>query len=294
MHIDQQTPASRFYESQGLRLHYADWGNAGAPPLILVHGGQDHCRSWDRIARALSAHYHVIAPDMRGHGDSEWTRGGSYALTEYVYDLTRLVRRVAGAPVTLVGHSMGGMTSLIYAGAFPSDVSALVVLDGVTVRPDSQKAPPQERIAKWVDQLDKLDGREARRYASVAEAATQMSKRNKRLAPELALHLASHGARQNADGSYSWKFDPYQRVMAPHRLWAEDHTTLWARITCPTLLLMAGDSFLGASKSTDLAGYFRNARIETIADAGHWLHHDRPAETIGAITRFLGLVDARA
>ena len=67
-------PADRFYESQGLRLHYVDWGNETAPPLILIHGGLDHCRNWDAIARELQPHFHVVAPDLRGHGDSNGRR----------------------------------------------------------------------------------------------------------------------------------------------------------------------------------------------------------------------------
>src|ERR1041385_6702228 len=152
-------PDNRFFESQGLRLHYADWGNEGARPLILVHGGRDHCRSWDLIARALQTHFHVLAPDLRGHGDSEWTKGGSYALTEYVYDLTRLVRHIGARGGAPAGHSMGGMVGLIYAGAFPDQVSALVVLDGVTVMPNAKTAPAQERITKWADQLNDLEER---------------------------------------------------------------------------------------------------------------------------------------
>ena len=95
-------PQSRFFVSQGLRLHYADWGNETAAPILLVHGGRDHCRSWDKIARALQRHFHVLAPDLRGHGDSDWTKGGSYALTEYVYDLSRLVRHIAARQVTII------------------------------------------------------------------------------------------------------------------------------------------------------------------------------------------------
>ncbi|MEY9741148.1 pimeloyl-ACP methyl ester carboxylesterase [Bradyrhizobium japonicum] len=110
-------PQSRTYESHGLRLHYADWGNHGAPVAILVHGGRDHCRSWDAIARSLQPHFHVLAPDLRGHGDSDWTKGGSYALTEYVYDLAQLIRSIAAPQVTLIGHSMGGMVSLIFSGS---------------------------------------------------------------------------------------------------------------------------------------------------------------------------------
>jgi len=284
-------PKSRFYESQGLRLHYADWGNEDAPPLILIHGGRDHCRSWDAIARSLRHHFHVVAPDMRGHGDSDWTNGGSYALTEYVYDLTRLVQTIAAPQVALIGHSMGGMVSLIYSGSFPDKVSALVVLDGVTVLPSAKRSPTHERIAKWVGQLNALHDRAPRRHRTIEEAAAQMSLHNRRLSRELALHLATHGVRQNEDGTYSWKFDPYQRAIAPHRLWPEDHIELWSRISCPTLLLNAGESFLSGSKADGLAEYFKQARIETIAGAGHWLQHDKPEEVLSSIRRFLGLSD---
>ena len=284
-------PKSCFHESHGLRLHYADWGNDGAPVVILVHGGRDHCRSWDVIARALRPHFHVLAPDLRGHGDSDWTKGGSYALTEYVYDLAQLVRTIAAPQVILVGHSMGGMVSLIYAGSFPEQVSALAVLDGVTVLPGAQRAPPHERITRWVGQLDKLHDRAPRSHRTIEDAAAQMRTYNKRLSRELALHLATHGVRQNEDGGYRWKFDPYQRATAPQRLWPDDHAALWARIACPTLLLNADESFLASSKAAGLERYFQKARVEMVSGAGHWLHHDRPQEVIGAIRRFLGLAD---
>jgi pimeloyl-ACP methyl ester carboxylesterase len=232
----------------------------------------------------------VLAPDLRGHGDSDWTRGGSYALTEYVYDLAQLIRTLGASQVILVGHSMGGMVSLIYSGSFPEQVSKLVVLDGVTVRPDSPKPPPaHERIARWIGQLDRLHDRKPRRHATLDDAAAQMVLHNKRLSRNLALHLATHGARQNEDGTYSWKFDPYQRASAPHRLWSDDHVALWARITCPTLLLNAGESFLAGAKAAGLERYFQQARVETIQGAGHWLQHDKPQEVLGEIRRFLGL-----
>ena len=284
-------PESRFFQSQGLRLHYADWGNADAPLLLLVHGGRDHGRSWDRIARSLQPHFHVLAPDLRGHGDSDWTKGGSYSLTEYVYDLSRLVRTTAADRMTMIGHSMGGMVSLIYAGTFPEQVSALVVLDGVTVLPNAKRLPTHERIAKYIGQLDKLDDREPRRYRTIDEAAAQMRAHNKRLSAELAQHLATFGVRRNKDGTYSWKFDPYQRSMAPHRLLPDDHVSLWSRITCPTLLLHAEESFLASSETAGLANYFQRARSETISGAGHWLHHEKPDEVLRAIRTFLGLTD---
>lgn len=284
-------PESRFYQAQGLRLHYADWGNEEAPPLILIHGGRDHCRSWDAIARHLQPHFHVLAPDLRGHGDSDWTKGGSYALAEYVYDLTRLIRSVAAHQVTIIGHSMGGMVGLMYSGSFPDKVAALVVLDGVTVLPGTKSLLAHERITRWIGQLDKLHERAPRRYRTIEEAAAQMQAYNKRLSRELALHLATHGVRRNADDTYSWKFDPYQRAMAPQRLGPEDHVELWSRITCPTLLLHADESFLHASKAQGLASHFQQARTQSISGAGHWLHHDKPDEVLSSIRSFLGLVD---
>jgi pimeloyl-ACP methyl ester carboxylesterase len=183
------------------------------------------------------------------------------------------------------------MVTLIYAGTFPEQVSALVVLDGVTVMPNTTTAPAHERIAKYVGQLDRLDDREARRYRTIDEAAAQMMVHNKRLSPELAQHLARFAVRRNADDTYSWKFDPCQRAMAPHRLSPEDHVSLWARITCPTLLLGAEESFLPSAKADGLAGYFQQARSQIISGAGHWLHHDKPDEVLSSMHAFLGLTD---
>lgn len=131
------------------------------------------------------------------------------------------------------------------------------MLDGVTMLPDTPKPPVHERIGKWVGQLDKLHDRAPRRYSTLEDAAAQMVLHNKRLSRELALHLATHGARQNEDGTYSWKFDPYQRASAPHRLWPDDHIALWSRITCPTLLLNAGESFLAGARAAGWSATFR-------------------------------------
>jgi len=237
-------PADRFYESQGLRLHYADWGNDAAPPLILIHGGRDHCRSWDEVARALQPNFHVLAPDLRGHGDSDWAKGSSYSLSDYVYDLTRLMQSAAVQEAAVVGHSMGGMIGLMFAGAYPDRVSRLAVLDGVTVLPGSPRAPIHAQIAQWVTQLDGIAERKSSKYLTIAEAVERIVAHNKRLTPEQALHLATHGVKRNADGSYTWKFDEYQKARAPYRLSADDHIALRSRINCPTLLLRGNESFL--------------------------------------------------
>jgi pimeloyl-ACP methyl ester carboxylesterase len=287
MDAASDAPQTRFYQSQGLRLHYTDWGNGSAPPLILIHGGLDQSRSWDDVARALRTTFHVIAPDLRGHGDSNWATGSSYSQADHVYDLTGLVKAASLEKVAIVGHSMGGMVSLTYAGAFPDKVSRLAVLDGVIRFPERTVKPIEVRIAEWVGDLDKTAQRKIHRYASVADGADRMLARNARLTREQAMHLATHALKQDADGGYSWKFDPYLRARAPYRLSLEDHAALWSRIQCPTLLVSGRESFLPDPETAGVLKHFRQAELVRIEGAGHWLQHDKPAEVIQILKTFL-------
>jgi pimeloyl-ACP methyl ester carboxylesterase len=279
-------PTDCFYESHGLRLHVTDWGNEAAPPLILLHGGRDHSRSWDLIARALQPHFHVIAPDLRGHGDSEWAKGSSYTLSDHIYDLTHLVG--PNSDTVLVGHSFGGMISLAYAGTFPERVSRLAILDGAFL-PSASSAPIDAQMAEWIAQLDSVSKSKVRRFRDVTEAAERMSAHNKRLTSEQAQHLAHHAVRPNADGTFSWKYDPYQRVRAPYRLSRDDYIALWSRITCPVLLLSASESFIPDSGKAGRLKHFKQVEHQIIAGAGHWLHHDEPEEVLAALRSFLGV-----
>lgn len=288
MDIASDAPQSRYFQSQGLKLHFTDWGNASAPPLLLVHGGLDHSRSWDHLAQALAADFHVVAPDLRGHGDSGWATGSSYSLADHVYDLTNLVKSESFGPVAIVGHSMGGMVSLTYAGAFPERVSKLVVLDGVTNFPARRPKPADVRISDWAGDLDKLAHRKIHCYASVADGADRIVGRNPRLTRAQALHLATHGMKRNDDGSFSWKYDPYLRARAPYRLSLEDNTGLWSRIACPTLLVAASESFLPDPEKAGVMSHFKHAELAKIGGAGHWLQHDRPDEVLALIQKFLG------
>jgi pimeloyl-ACP methyl ester carboxylesterase len=280
-------PADCFYESQGLRLHYVDWGNEAAPPLVLIHGGLDHCRNWDAVARALQPHFHVLAPDLRGHGDSEWAKGSSYSLVDNVYDLTNLMRSAALQDAVLVGHSMGGMVALACAGTYPEKVSKLVVLDGAFLSA-ARPAPIAEQMSSWIDQLDRIAEHRESTFRTIEDAAKRLSLRNNRLTAAQALHLALHGVRKGNDGLYRWNFDHYQRARAPYRLSAEDYIGLWSRIDCPTLLMWGDESFLPDPEAAGLLAHFRHAELEKIAGAGHWLHHDRLDTVLASLRRFLG------
>lgn len=124
-------PTSHYYYSQRLKLHYVDWGNPSAPPMLLIHGGRDHCRNWDWVAQPLRDDYHIIAPDLRGHGDSEWARGGQYALIDYVLDIAQLLDQLQLFPITIIGHSLGGAIACQYSGIYPDRVKQLVAMEGL-------------------------------------------------------------------------------------------------------------------------------------------------------------------
>lgn len=272
-------PTSHTYYSQRLRLHYVDWGTPDAPPLILLHGGRDHCRSWDWVAEELRHDWHVIAPDLRGHGDSEWSTDGTYNVMTCVYDLAQLIHQKKLAPVTIVSHSYGGNISLRYTGLYPESVRRIVAIEGLGPSPKILKERENEdyadRIRKWVDDKRGAAGRTPRKYTSLDEAYQRMKEENGYLSAEQAKHLTIHGISQNEDGSYSWKFDNYFRVWPPFDIPMEELHKLWGAITCPTLLLYGADSWASNPAEDGRIDYFKNAEVKLYENAGHWLHHDQ-------------------
>jgi pimeloyl-ACP methyl ester carboxylesterase len=284
-------PISRFITSGRLRLHYADWGHETAPPLLLLHGGRDHCRSWDDVARRLSADWHVIAPDLRGHGDSQWTDAGGYDMTGFIFDLVQLIRQTSGTQVTIVAHSLGGNIALRTTGLFPQMVTRLVAIEGLGPSPqlaaEQDAKPMQDRLRDWIAAQQQAAARPPRRYPSMEAALERMQAENPRLSPELALHLTSHGVRQNDDGTYSWKFDPHMRVWPPVDLPRGEIEKLWAAITCPVLLVYGSDSWASNPAADGRAAHFRDAKVVVVPGAGHWVHHDRLDAFMGHLTGFL-------
>jgi pimeloyl-ACP methyl ester carboxylesterase len=284
-------PTSHTYFSQRLRLHYVDWSNPAKPPLLLVHGGRDHCRNWDWVAEALGDEWHIIAPDLRGHGDSQWSTDGSYTMPGYIYDLAQLIHQQRLAPVTIVAHSLGGVVALRYAGIYPETVARLVAIEGLGPPPAMLTAraakPIAERMDDWISEQRGLAGRLPRRYASIEDAFKRMQGENPHLTAEQARHLTVHGVNQNEDGTYSWKFDNYVRAWPPYDMSTRDVQALWGRITSPTLLLYGKESqWAGDPVNDGRAAHFRNARVVGIDGAGHWLHHDRLDEFLRIVRTF--------
>jgi pimeloyl-ACP methyl ester carboxylesterase len=291
MSSEQPGPSSHFFVSQRLRLHYVDWGNSAAPPLVLVHGGRDHARSWDWVAQDLRRDHHVIAPDLRGHGDSAWAIGSLYHIAEFVIDLAQLIDAIGQDKVILVAHSMGSAICAQYAGANPDRVSKLVAIEGIDlptwIRERFDELPASQRVALAIESAQKQASRMPRRYPTIDAAAQRMHEANAFLTVEQARHLTEHGVARNEDGSYSWKFDDYARGPKMFRMPDEEVAELVSQIQCPVLLIRGTESDAPDPSETGLLGRIPDARAVAVEGAGHWVHHDRLDEVLRLVRSFL-------
>jgi pimeloyl-ACP methyl ester carboxylesterase len=287
--LDDLGPTSHRFMSQRLSLHYLDWGNPGAPLLVLVHGGQDHARNWDWVARALRDDWHIICPDLRGHGDSAWSPDGSYSMPFYVTDLAQLIHQNSTGPITIVGHSLGGAVTLRHAGVYPERVRRVVAIEGLGISPLDQR--PEEPIGtrwrEWMEARRALSARVPKRYTTVEAACARMQAANRHLTPEQARHLTIHGIARNEDGTYSWKFDNYVRSSLPMSITDEELHELWGNIDCPVWLVHGADSWARHPGKDGRANHFQQASVTSYENAGHWVHHDRFESFVADLKAFL-------
>lgn len=284
-------PRSRHYESQGLRLHYADWGNEGKPLLLLVHGGRDHCRSWDWVARAFRADFHVVAPDLRGHGRSEWARGTEYSALEIFTDMAILLETIDRFPVTIIGHSFGGTAAAWYAGAYPERVAAFVGADCLGTmfsRMDTHKPPIQERLRGRVAKVRELARKPPPSFPSVEDAFRRHREKHSVVREDIARGLVEHGLRLDADGRHRWRYDPMFALAPLDFSYREaDTLALWSRIVCPKLFVSGDASMFAEPWKDPRVQAFGGARLEIIHGAGHQIHHDAPEEFERIVRGFL-------
>jgi len=283
-------PTSNRFVSQRLRMNYVDWGNPDAPPLILQHGGRDHCRSWDWVANELRHDWHVIAPDLRGHGDSDWSPEGNYTMDSFVYDFAQLVHTLGYEQVTIISHSLGGNIATRFTGLYPEKVRKLVNIEGLGPSPQSrqeQEVSGVKRLHDWIDDKRQAAGRVPRRYASLRDAYQRMKTENGFLSDEQARHLTIHGATRNEDGSWSWKFDNYLNVWNAIDISYAEKRRLWSAITCPVLMLWGRKSFASSPAGDDRLDAFADATLKEYEDAGHWLHHDQFDRFLADVRAFL-------
>ena len=285
-----KSSASTFLPIRGLRYHVRTWGNPSAPKIFLLHGWMDVSASFQFVVDELRHDWHVIAPDWRGFGLSEWTREG-YWFPDYIGDLDALLEHFQPeAPAYIVGHSMGGNIANLYAGIRPERIGKLVLAEGFGLPPtQADKAP--ERYLKWLEEM--RDPPTLKPYATFDEVADRLKKNNPRISGERAQFLAPHWAEQRADGSVQLRADPLHKMINPVLYRVEEAMACWRKIVAPVLWLWGDGAWMMKWMKGDKAlldsyrACYRLLHEQTIADAGHMMHHDQPQEFARAIESFL-------
>jgi esterase len=274
-------PQSKFLIVNGLRLHYLDWGNSSAPPVVCVHGYTSSAQAFNAPARHFQSRFHWLAPDVRGHGESAWSPAGAYQYSDQVADLEGIVDQLGLEQFTLIGTSMGGIIAMAYAGAHPERLARLVIND---IGPDAEVG--SQRITQMVG--DRPD-----EFATLEDAMAyrrQMSPIVARRSEEDQRELALGVLRRRPDGRWAWKMDPAyvrQRVQQgpPPR------PSLWPalqRIPCPTLVIWGMESdVLSEAQARRMVEVVPRGELVAVPGVGHAPTLMEPA-ALDALERFLG------
>ena len=265
----------------GLRFHYLDWGNAGAPPLVLLHGFTSHAHSWDTFAEAMRDEHHVLALDQRGHGESEWAT--DYHPLRRVEDLAAFVDALDLDRFDLLGLSMGGRCAYQYAARNPLRVDRLVIVD---IAPETAPGGAQ-RIANGLRSQDV--------FANPDEAFAVARQANPRPPDDELRKRVTHGLLQRADGTWTFRYDVALRNNSGARVVAtpEEIEHDWAslgRISSDTLLVRGLHSdILSEDQAARMVAAIPSCRLVEVADAGHSVPLDNPSGFLQVVRGFLNV-----
>ena len=228
---------------------------------------------------------HVVALDLRGHGDSGWVgRERGYRHEDFVLDVVGLLRHLEKDEVTLVGHSLGGSMAVMFAGALPEKVKRLVIIEaaGPYGRTEEEAA---ELFGRWT----KDDGSDTilTYYATVSQAAEAIRRRFPLIPNRAAMHAARHGTRLTPHG-WVWKYDPRARNPSYSSFSETQVKAFIERIDCPTLLVYGSASGYKESPRYSRVDYFKNKTLVEIPGTGHHVQQEKPDELAAVLIPFLG------
>jgi pimeloyl-ACP methyl ester carboxylesterase len=274
---------------RGLRYNVRHWGPEDAPTVFFLHGWMDCSPTFQFVVDALEQVWHVIAPDWRGYGESEWLNR-PYWFPDYYADLDCLLAHYSpDKPVRLVGHSMGANIAASYAGVRPWRVSQLVMLDFLGLKPAIDDDSPN-LLDRWMHMAE--NGVAANLHPNCEALAARLMEADPRLSEARAAFLSWNVSRMNADGNVSMACDPWHRVPSPMVYHIDDTLACWRRIEAPVLLLIAEHGFVVRRFGNDPREFDRrlsslpDPRTLRIPDAGHNVQHDQPERVAAAIEGF--------
>ena len=283
---------SEFLNIRGVRYHVRHWGEEGAPVLFMLHGWMDTSATFQFMVDALQDEWHVIAPDWRGYGHTEFLFR-PYWFPEYYADLEALLAHYSPeVPANLVGHSMGGAIAGIYASVRPHRVKSLAILDFLGLH-SGQSAEAPDKIDQWLSEVSIPPScHRVRPYRDIEALSRRLMSVNPRLSESRAGYLALHTSRKTESGHVELACDPWHKIPSPFPYHADDVMACWRKIVAPVLLLIAEEGFVQERFGSDQPemdrrlGCFSDLVTKNIAHAGHNLQHDQPEAVAAALEAF--------
>ena len=274
------SPQSRYIVRDGIKLHHLDWGNHDRHPIVLVHGSRLHAHVWNHFSRRLSDRYQIIALDQRGHGDSEWGAPDSYQMENFYQDLRAVVEARGLSRFTLIGHSLGGRVSMLYAHRHPELLERLVLVDITPGRPVAvAHGEVSDDDRTWPGEFD-----------SAAAALAHVKRLMPRAPASLVEESVRHGLRRTDAGRYTWKYDPAFLSGRRSRATAVDLWSVVKSISTPTLLQYGSHSnVVSRELAARMAETMPRCTVARVEGAGHGLFTDQPDAFAENVERFLAV-----
>jgi len=283
----KRSPNSRTVVVRKLEYHLTSWGDPSARSVLLLHGFMDTGSSFQFLADAMHRRWHLIAPDWRGFGKTEWCPYG-YWFPDYLADLEALLDVLGlDESVDLVGHSMGANVASLYAGIRPERVRHLANLEGFGL-PDSSPDDAPGRYRDWLER--ERTGGDFISYASLETLAERLQKKNPRLDNARALFLAGLWAKEEPDGRARLRADPAHRLPNPVLYRREEAQACWRAISARAMFVRGSESHFAPELPVPELGRSAGGYIERVVpDSGHMLHHDQPALLADCLEEFLSV-----
>ena len=258
-----------------MRLHYLDYGTAGRPPMLCIHGGGANAHWFDFVAPSFSTDHHVRALDLRGHGDSEWADPPEYSYEHYASELAEVVEKLDLRDFVLMGHSMGGIVALMYITAYPGRAAKLVVVD----------SSPRMTAAR-IAEIRSVGTRQGRSYATREELVARYRLRPEGTAapPAIVRHLAENGCTQADDGGWRHKFD--RRVFTNRKF--VDGFSCWSQVRIPALLVKGEISpRITPQVFAEIKACCPHVELAEVRHSDHHVTLDNPTGFTHAVRAFL-------